>query len=89
MNKTAKALGYKKGDLVFTGAFPGIIVSDINSRTPCCEVWGYEHESGSCYAHDLERMPPSVFKSHVIELGHSWPLTAYSPVAKEALAALV
>ncbi len=83
--KTAKALGFKKGDFVFTGMFPAIIISDAHTATPCCEVWGIEHESGSVYAHELRRITKDEFINACIDQGHVVPLNPYSDVAKEAL----
>ncbi len=81
---TAKALGFKKGDFVHTGAFPGIIVSDAHTRTPVCEVWGFEHESGSAYAEDLVLLNWPTFKSLAERYGFDG--SAYSQVAKDAIA---
>lgn len=81
---TARALGFRKGDFVHTGAFPGIIVSDVNSRTPVCEVWGFEHESGSAYADDLTLLSWDTFKSLAERYGFNG--TAFSEVAKSAIA---
>ena len=47
--QTAKALGFKKGDFVHTGTFPGIVIGDVDTATPRCEVFGLEHEIGSAY----------------------------------------
>ena len=80
---TAKSLGFKKGDFVHTGAFPGIIVSDAHTRTPTCEVWGYEHESGSAYADDLVLLNWPTFKSLAERYGFDG--TAYAEAAKEAI----
>ncbi len=81
---TAKAMGFKKGDFVHTGAFPGIIVSDAHTRTPVCEVWGFEHESGSAYAEDLVLLNWPTFKSLAERYGFDG--SAYSQVAKDAIA---
>jgi len=82
---TGKSKGLKKGDFVFTGAFPGIIVSDVHTFAPCCEVWGFEHESGSCYATDLRK----ITKEEFINLAKQQPCgfngIAYSKVAQDAL----
>lgn len=56
--KTAKALGFMKGDLVFTGMFPGIVCMDVNTARPMCEVWGVAHELGSVYAENLKLLKP-------------------------------
>ncbi len=81
--KTGKALGFKKGDFVHTGAFPGIIISDVHSFAPCCEVWGFEHEMGSAYAEDLTAMTWEEFKAVAERYGFDG--SAYSEVAKAAI----
>ena len=53
---TGKALGFKKGDCIATGPFVGVIMSDVHTTTPCCEIWGVAHEGGSCYARDLKKI---------------------------------
>ena len=81
--QTAKALGFKKGDFVHTGAFPGIVIGDAHTRTPTCEVWGMEHEAGSAYADDLVLLNWPTFKSLAKRYGFDG--AAYSEVAKEAI----
>ena len=81
--QTAKALGFKKGDFVHTGSFPGIVIGDAHTRTPTCEVWGLEHEMGSAYADDLVLLNWPTFKSLAERYGFDG--TAYSEVAKEAI----
>ena len=81
--QTAKALGFKKGDFVHTGAFPGIVIGDAHTRTPTCEVWGMEHEMGSAYADDLVLLNWPTFKSLAERYG--FDEKAYSEVAKEAI----
>jgi hypothetical protein len=83
---TGKALGFKKGDFVFTGAFPGIIISDVHTFAPCCEVWGFEHESGSAYATDLRHMTRDEWLDLATRYGFDG--TAYSEVARDALKTL-
>lgn len=80
---TGKARGFKKGDFVFTGMFPGIIISDVQTFAPCCEVWGFEHEMGSAYADDLVPLTKEAF----IELAKQYQFdgTAFSKVAQDAL----
>lgn len=80
---TGKKLGFKKGDFVHTGAFPGIIISDVQTFAPVCEVWGYEHESGSAYADDLVLLNWPTFESLAKRYGFDG--SAYSAVAKEAI----
>lgn len=84
---TGKSLGFKKGDVVFTGAFPGVIISDVHTSTPVCEVWGFEHESGSVYAQELKRIDGDQFVRAAQELGHSTPIRPYSDVARAGLVA--
>ena len=86
--QTAKSLGFKKGDFVMTGDgnFPAILVSDVHTATPCAEVWGWEHESGSTYAHMLRRITKEEFlekaKACYGGVANEPP---YSQVAKDAL----
>lgn len=75
---TAKKLGFGLGQLVHTGAFPAVIVSDVNTATPVCEVWGFEQESGSVYASDLRRLTTDEFISAVKSQGHELPLRPWS-----------
>lgn len=82
--KTGKALGFKKGDFVHTGAFPGIIISDVQTFAPCCEVWGFEHEMGSAYAEDLTPLTWEDFQQVAKRYGFDG--TADSKVAQEAIA---
>ena len=82
--KTGKALGFKKGDFVHTGAFPGIIISDVQTFAPCCEVWGFEHEMGSAYAEDLTPLTWEGFQQVAKRYGFDG--TADSKVAQEAIA---
>lgn len=81
--ETAKKLGFKKGEFVHTGSFPGIIIGDVHTRTPTCEVWGYEHEIGSAYAGDLTLLSWSDFKALAERFGFDG--TADSEVGKEAI----
>lgn len=80
---TGKARGFKKGDFVDTGAFPGIIISEVHTFAPCCEVWGIEHEMGSAYADDLRKLTKEEFVEAATRYGFDG--TAYSTVAKAAL----
>ena len=82
--KTAKALGFKKGDFVHTGAFPGIIMGDVHTAAPTCEVWGFEHEMGSAYSEDLTFLTWEDFQQVAKRYGFDG--TAYSKAAKEAIA---
>lgn len=82
---SAASLGFKVGDFVFTGAFPGIIISDVRTSTPCCEVFGFEQELGSCYAHDLRHLSRQEFLDMCVAGGHDLPLRPHSDVSKAAL----
>ena len=82
---TAKKLGYKKGDFVLTAmGWGAIIISDAHTATPCCEVWGLEHEMGSVYATDLTRMSFAEFKA--VAENYGFDGTAYAGVSKKAIA---
>lgn len=83
-NKTAKALGFAKGDFVHTGAFPAVLVSDAHTETPCCEVWGWEHEAGSCYAYDLKHLTFEEFVEQAKANGHT-ELAPFTNVARKAI----
>lgn len=83
--ETGKALGFKKGDFVHTGFFPGIIVSDVHTFAPCCEVWGVEHEIGSSYAKDLRKLSYLEWLYAAKQNGFNG--TAYTKAAKDALKA--
>jgi len=81
--QTGKQLGFKKGDFVHTGAFPGIIIGDVHTQTPTCEVWGFEHEMGSAYAEDLTLLSWQEFKAVAGRYGFDG--TADSEAAKETI----
>jgi len=80
---TGKKRGFKKGDFVFTGAFPGIIISDVQTQAPCCEVWGFDHEIGSAYAADLVKLSWPEFKKMAEKNGFDG--SADSEAAKTAI----
>ena len=82
---TGKSKGLKKGDFVHTGAFPGIIISDVHTFAPCCEVWGFEHEMGSAYASDIVKISKDEFIQMTTAEGHG-ELNPYSKVSRDALA---
>jgi hypothetical protein len=82
--ETAKKLGFKKGDFVHTGAFPGIVIGDVNSATPTVEAWGFEHEMGSAYSEDLALMTWQEFQAVAGRYGFDG--SAYSEAAKNAIA---
>jgi hypothetical protein len=75
---TGKNRGFKKGDFVFTGAFPGIIISDVHTFAPCCEVFGFEQECGSAYAKDLRKLTAAEFVIMAGQQGHDVPFRVYS-----------
>lgn len=81
--ETAKKLGFTKGDFVHTGAFPAVVIGDVHTRTPLCEVWGFEHEMGSAYAEDLAPMTWEEFKAEAGRYGFDG--TAHSDVARKAI----
>jgi hypothetical protein len=81
--QTAKKLGFKKGDFVHTGAFPGILIGDAHKATPTCEVWGFEHEMGSAYAEDLTLLSFPEFETAAKQYGYDGK--AWSEVAKNAI----
>jgi hypothetical protein len=81
---TGKSLGFKVGDFIHTGAFPGIIISDVGTFAPCCEVWGWEHEMGSAYATHLRKLSFPEFRAQAMQYGYNG--TAYSKASKKAIA---
>ena len=83
MSKSAKSLGFQKGDFVFTGSFPGILTGDAHTSTPQIEVWGVAHEIGSAYAHDLQKLSWVNF----LQCAHEYDFdgTAFTSVAKKAI----
>jgi hypothetical protein len=84
---TGKSLGFKIGDLVFTGAFAGIIISDAHTSTPCCEVFGFEQECGSAYATDLKKLTVAQFVDLAKASGHTEPFRVYGDASYSALMA--
>jgi hypothetical protein len=82
---TGKKLGFKVGDLVSTGSFPAVIISDVNTSTPCCEVFGFEQESGSAYATDLKHLSVGEFVQQALRNGHTEPFRTYSKATYSAL----
>lgn len=84
--KTAKALGFKKGDLVRTEmGFPGVIIGEAHTRAPLLEVWGLEQEMGSAYAEELERIDRERFTLLAMQYGHAH-LESTSEISRKALA---
>jgi hypothetical protein len=84
---TGKSFGLKVGDLVYTGAFPAVIMSDVGTSTPCCEVFGFEQECGSAYAHDLKKISVEQFVDLTSRLGHTEPFKVYGKATLSALLA--
>lgn len=82
--ETASKLGFRKGDFVHTGAFPGVVIGQVHTRTPLCEVWGLEHEMGSAYAEDLQALTWPEFKTLAGRFGFDG--SADSDEAKAAIA---
>ena len=80
---TGKSKGLVKGDLIYTGAFPGIIISDVHTFAPCCEVWGFEHELGSAYAKDMVKMKTKAWL--ILAREHGFDGTAYSETARKTI----
>lgn len=79
---------FKVGDLVWTGAFPAIIISDVRTSTPCCEVFGFEQECGSVYATDLRPLPKDDWLLACAANGHRAPFRVWSEKSLRALTAL-
>lgn len=84
---SAKSLGFAVGDLVHTGAFPAVIMSDAGTSTPCCEVFGIEQECGSAYAHDLKKLTIEQFVQQAGSFGHHEPFRVYGKATLSALLA--
>lgn len=82
---TGKKLGLKVGDLVHTGAFPAVIISDVNTTTPCCEVFGIEQECGSAYAHQMKKLTVAEFVECCAMNGHTEPFRVYGKATYSAL----
>ena len=83
--QTAKKLGLVKGDFIITSMrWAGIIISDAHTATPCCEVWGLEHEMGSCYAEELYKCNFETFEKLAKDFGYDG--SAYAEVSKKAIA---
>lgn len=62
---TAKFLGFKRGDFVDTGAFPGVVVAYVDTYQPVVEVWGMERGLISVYAKNLRRISFGEFQESV------------------------
>lgn len=75
---SGKKLGLRVGDFVHTGAFPAVIISDVGTYAPCCEVFGLEQELGSVYAHDLKPITKEQFITLAEDFGHGQPFRVWS-----------
>lgn len=82
--KTGKALGFKKGDFVMTPLSPGIIIGQVHTTAPLCEVWGVEQEMGSAYAEELVKITGAEFLALV-----GRDIRAYDKTAQGAINGLV
>lgn len=85
---SARTLGFYVGDLVFTGGFPGILISEANTNTPTCEVFGLDQEIGSAYATDLRHLPTAEFLDMLRHGGYRPPLKVWSDESLKALRTL-
>lgn len=83
---TGKKLGLKVGDLVVTGAgFAAVIISDVNTHTPCCEVFGIEQECGSDYAESIVKVSIGRWLELAKGYGHTPPFRVYGKATYSAL----
>ena len=81
--KTAKTIGFKKGDFVLTACgFPAIIVGEVHTCCPCLEVWGFEHETGSAYSEELIRITKEEFMENALFKRNP---AAYNSIAEKAI----
>lgn len=83
--RTAKKMDFKKGDFIFNGLFPGIIIQNVNTSTPLCEIWGIEHEMGSVYATDLRKLSFDEFQVMVRAQSHELEIKSDSEVGRKAI----
>lgn len=60
--KTAKALGFRKGDWVMLtdSGWYAKLLSDVHTKTPVCFVLGYTYEAGSVYSNTLAKLSPEM-----------------------------
>lgn len=84
---TGKKRGLAVGDFVHTGAFPGVIISDVGTYAPCCEVFGFEQECGSAYAADMTKLTPAQFLEQAAMNGHKPPFKVYGKATYDAMKA--
>jgi malonyl CoA-acyl carrier protein transacylase len=73
--KTAKALGFKKGDWVHYGAWYAKIIGMVHTATPLCFVFGWAEEAGSVYAHDIVKM--NVSQQMALEKKHKEQMKSF------------
>jgi len=69
--RTAKAMGFVKGDFAIDREFGFIhkLIQGLNTATPLCEVWGFEHEFGSAYAENLTKISEEEARQLISERG--------------------
>lgn len=87
MTITGVKKGLAVGDFVHTGAFPAIIISDVRTYAPCCEVFGFEQECGSAYAAEMIRLTKGQFLEMCERQGYKQPFEVYSQKSYDALKA--
>jgi len=60
--KTAKALGFRKGEwvLLTDSGWYAKLLSDVHTKTPVCYVLGFCHEAGSVYSNTLSKLSPQM-----------------------------
>ena len=65
---------FLKGRVGFTGDWPVVVIERAKSDKPLtpvlCEVFGYAHESGSCYLKDISLVPLDTWLQQFQESGH-------------------
>jgi hypothetical protein len=83
--QSGKKLGFAVGDLVHTGAFPAIIISDVHTYAPCCEVFGFEQECGSAYAEEMRKLTAAEWLAECEANGHKPPFRVYSERSYQTL----
>ena len=66
---------FLKGRVGFTGNWPVIVLERAKSDKPftpvLCEVFGFEHESGSCYLQDISLLPLDMWLDTFKAQGHN------------------
>lgn len=60
--KTAKALGFRKGEwvLLTDSGWYAKLLSDVHTKTPVCFVLGFAYEAGSVYSNTLAKLSPDM-----------------------------